>query len=132
MGMHMIITCILNQVQTEYILTYSTNLQVLPTIPLHPPPPLMALPSLQLAHRRTALSSSIAYSIQTLRENPCGEIAGSLGDLGTLLPLMTAMAATGSINLNSTLIFSGLFNILSGLGFGIPIVVSDDLYTYPA
>ena len=63
------------------------------------------------------------YNYKVLRDNPWGEVAGSLGDLGTLLPLMTALAAAGSINLNSTLIFGGIFNILTGVIFGIPIVV---------
>lgn len=70
-------------------------------------------------------TSSFKYNVQTLKDNPLGEIAGSLGDLGTLLPLMTALTAGGSISLTSTLIFSGAFNICSGAFFGVPIVVSD-------
>lgn len=70
-------------------------------------------------------TSSFKHNVQTLKDNPLGEIAGSLGDLGTLLPLMTALTAGGSISLTSTLIFSGVFNICSGAFFGVPIVVSD-------
>ena len=73
---------------------------------------------------RHSSSDAMSYNLQMLKSNPWGEIAGSLGDLGTLLPLMTAMALTGSISLNSTLIFSGLFNIMSGAVFGVPLVVS--------
>ncbi|KAK3499716.1 uncharacterized protein B0T23DRAFT_434959 [Neurospora hispaniola] len=51
------------------------------------------------------------------------EISGSLGDLGTLLPLLLALSLQGSIDLPSTLIFSGLFNILTGLVFGVPLPV---------
>ncbi|KAG0641216.1 hypothetical protein HOY80DRAFT_1015104 [Tuber brumale] len=68
-------------------------------------------------------ASSFNYNLRTLRDNPLGEIAGSLGDLGTLLPLMTALTAGKSISLTATLIFSGLFNIYSGAFFGVPIVV---------
>ncbi|EAA31472.1 hypothetical protein GE21DRAFT_7787 [Neurospora crassa] len=51
------------------------------------------------------------------------EISGSLGDLGTLLPLLLALSLQGSIDLPSTLLFSGLFNILTGLVFGVPLPV---------
>ncbi|KAF4947728.1 hypothetical protein FGADI_10178 [Fusarium gaditjirri] len=59
----------------------------------------------------------------TLRTAPWAEISGSLGDLGTLLPLMIALAAQGSIDLGSTLVFTGLFNILTGVFYGIPLPV---------
>lgn len=62
-------------------------------------------------------------NIETFRAAPWAEISGSLGDLGTLLPLMIALAAQGSINLGSTLVFSGIFNILTGLVYGIPLPV---------
>lgn len=66
---------------------------------------------------------ALRYNWETLKQNPFGEVAGSLGDLGTLLPIMTALTASGAISLTSTLLFSGLANILSGAFFGIPIVV---------
>ncbi|KAM0234708.1 hypothetical protein ACHAP5_009947 [Fusarium lateritium] len=59
----------------------------------------------------------------TLRASPWAEISGSLGDLGTLLPLMIALAAQGSIDLGSTLVFTGIFNILTGAFYGIPLPV---------
>ncbi|KAH8178123.1 molybdate transporter of MFS superfamily protein [Sarocladium implicatum] len=59
----------------------------------------------------------------TIRNSPLAEISGSLGDLGTLLPLMIALAVQGSIDLGSTLVFSGIFNVLTGLLFGIPLPV---------
>lgn len=64
-----------------------------------------------------------AHNLRTLRENPLAELSGSLGDLGTLLPLMIALTLTGSISLSSTLVFSGIANILTGLVFGIPLPV---------
>ncbi|KAH6649837.1 hypothetical protein F5144DRAFT_588466 [Chaetomium tenue] len=63
------------------------------------------------------------YNLHILLESPAAEISGALGDLGTLLPLMIALALQGSINLPSTLLFSGLFNILTGVIFGIPLPV---------
>ncbi|KAK6332559.1 hypothetical protein TWF730_004219 [Orbilia blumenaviensis] len=63
------------------------------------------------------------YNWKMVFDNPLGEVAGSLGDLGTLLPLLTAMAAAGTIDPTATFIFSGIWNIVSGSLFGIPIVV---------
>ena len=49
--------------------------------------------------------------------------SGSLGDLGTFLPIAIALAANGTVSLGSTLVFSGVYNILTGLFFGIPLPV---------
>ncbi|KAJ8658657.1 hypothetical protein O0I10_005697 [Lichtheimia ornata] len=51
------------------------------------------------------------------------EISGSLGDLGTLLPIMVSLAVAGQINLTSTLWFGGIWNILSGVMFQVPMCV---------
>lgn len=59
----------------------------------------------------------------TLRRNPLQETSGSLGDLGTLLPLMIALSVTGSISLSTTLVFTGFWNVLTGVVFGIPLPV---------
>ncbi|TGZ76559.1 hypothetical protein EX30DRAFT_312267 [Ascodesmis nigricans] len=66
---------------------------------------------------------STLYNWTSMRRNALGELSGSLGDLGTLLPIMVALTAAKSISLSSTLIFSGIFNIISGTVFGIPIAV---------
>lgn len=63
------------------------------------------------------------HNLRTLRQSPAAEISGALGDLGTFLPLMIALALQGSINLSPTLVFSGLFNIITGAVFGIPLPV---------
>ncbi|KAI5922651.1 hypothetical protein F4810DRAFT_246130 [Camillea tinctor] len=62
-------------------------------------------------------------NVATLRSSPLAEISGALGDLGTLLPLMITLAVNGSISLSTTLVFSGLFNIITGVVFGIPLPV---------
>lgn len=72
------------------------------------------LPSLSRRHR---------HNLSTLRRQPLAEMSGALGDLGTLLPLMIALAQAGSVSLSSTLVFSGVFNILTGAVFGIPLPV---------
>lgn len=69
------------------------------------------------------LKSINRHNAQTLRKTPLAELSGALGDLGTLLPLMIAMTLKGSINLGSTLVFSGLTNIFTGVFFGVPLPV---------
>ncbi|KAH7350756.1 sulfate transporter-like protein [Rhexocercosporidium sp. MPI-PUGE-AT-0058] len=64
-----------------------------------------------------------ANNVATFRKSPLSEISGSLGDLGTLLPLMIALAVNNSISLSTTLVFSGLWNIFTGVAFGIPLPV---------
>jgi MFS superfamily sulfate permease-like transporter len=64
-----------------------------------------------------------SYNTHTIRTSALSEISGSLGDLGTLLPLFIALSSSHSIAPASTLVFSGLANIASGLLFGLPIPV---------
>ena len=69
------------------------------------------------------------YNLETFCQQPLKEISGSLGDLGTLLPIMIALAGQTShagipaISLSSTLGFAGFANILTGFAFGIPLPV---------
>lgn len=63
------------------------------------------------------------YNLRTFRNQPLAEISGSLGDLGTLLPILLALSHGHMISLPSTLVFAGLANILTGLFFGVPLPV---------
>lgn len=51
------------------------------------------------------------------------EMAGSLGDLGTFLPLLVGMAATNGLDFSASMFFAGLFNVVTGLAFSIPMAV---------
>jgi xanthine/uracil permease len=62
-------------------------------------------------------------NMQTLRRSPLAELSGALGDLGTFLPIMIVLAKQHSISLSSTLVTSGIFNIATGVFFGIPLPV---------
>jgi MFS superfamily sulfate permease-like transporter len=64
----------------------------------------------------------ITGNIKSLRFNMM-EISGSLGDLGTFIPLLVGMVSVNGLNIGSSLFFAGLFNILSGIAFGIPMAV---------
>ena len=63
------------------------------------------------------------YNFRTFRSQPLAEISGSVGDIGTLLPILIALTDNESIYLSSTLVFSGLANIFTGMIFGIPLPV---------
>jgi MFS superfamily sulfate permease-like transporter len=69
------------------------------------------------------LRETSLHNLRTFQHNYVSEVSGSLGDLGTFLPLAIALAVNGTVSLASTLIFSGIFNILTGLFFGIPLPV---------
>ena len=51
------------------------------------------------------------------------EMSGVLGDLGTFLPIVVALALANGLNLGTTLIFTGAYNIITGIGFGVPMPV---------
>ncbi len=51
------------------------------------------------------------------------ELSGSLGDLGTFLPLSVAMALTCGLDIGLIFIFAGLMNIATGITFRQPIPV---------
>jgi MFS superfamily sulfate permease-like transporter len=51
------------------------------------------------------------------------EVAGSLGDTGTFLPLLVGMTAQNGLNFAAALFFAGLFNVITGLIFPIPMAV---------
>lgn len=51
------------------------------------------------------------------------ELAGSLGDLGTLLPLAYGLIVLNGLDATATFIAIGLFFVLSGLYFGVTVPV---------
>ena len=63
------------------------------------------------------------HNLSAFRHKPLAEISGSLGDLGTFLPIVIAETLGHQISLSTTLIFTGIFNIFTGLYFGIPLPV---------
>ncbi len=71
-------------------------------------------PMLELLRRHTTLDRA------KLDRN---EIAGSLGDMGTFLPLLVGMSAQNGLDFAAALFFAGVFNIVTGLEFAIPMAV---------
>eukprot|EP00262_Sarcandra_glabra_P021040 TRINITY_DN8641_c0_g1_i1.p1 TRINITY_DN8641_c0_g1~~TRINITY_DN8641_c0_g1_i1.p1 ORF type:complete len:487 (+),score=24.06 TRINITY_DN8641_c0_g1_i1:264-1724(+) len=66
----------------------------------------------------TSISSSFR-----LKTTIWAELGGSVGDLGTYIPLVIALTLVNHLDLGTTLIFTALYNILTGLLFGIPMPV---------
>jgi hypothetical protein len=63
------------------------------------------------------------WNLDYLKSNLLGEVSGSLGDLGTLLPILIALAQVGAIDLATTLVFTGMASILAGAWFGYTLAV---------
>ena len=72
-------------------------------------------------HMVTAQGSS-SMSTKAVEFNR-SELAGSLGDLGTFIPLLVAMVSQCGLQLVPSLIAAGLMNIVTGVVFGIPMPV---------
>lgn len=71
----------------------------------------------------SSLRAVYHHNLSTFRSQPLSEISGALGDLGTFLPIVIALTEGQQISLATTLISTGIFNILTGLCFGIPLPV---------
>lgn len=51
------------------------------------------------------------------------EFSGGLGDLGTFIPLTAALVMVSGLDPATVLMFAGVFNITTGIMFGLPIPV---------
>ncbi|KAK2651476.1 hypothetical protein Ddye_011332 [Dipteronia dyeriana] len=51
------------------------------------------------------------------------EISGAVGDLGTFIPIVLTLTLVSNLDLSTTLIFTSLYNIATGLLFGLPMPV---------
>ncbi|KAK6927430.1 Molybdate transporter 1/2 [Dillenia turbinata] len=52
-----------------------------------------------------------------------GELNGSMGDLGTFIPIILALTLAKDLDLGTTLIFTGIYNFATGALYGIPMPV---------
>ncbi len=51
------------------------------------------------------------------------EFSGSLGDLGTLLPITIAMIVLNGLNVTNVMVTIGLFYVIAGIYFKVPVPV---------
>ncbi|OVA06541.1 sulfate transporter [Macleaya cordata] len=75
-----------------------------------------------LLHRswRSYFTCATSFNLKT---SIWSELGGSVGDLGTYIPIVLALSLVNHLDLGTTLIFTALYNILTGLLFGIPMPV---------
>ncbi|XP_027344634.1 molybdate transporter 2 [Abrus precatorius] len=58
-----------------------------------------------------------------LKTSIASEISGAVGDLGTYIPIVLALSLVNNLDLTTTLVFTALYNIATGLLFGLPMPV---------
>lgn len=58
-----------------------------------------------------------------LKTTLSSELSGSVGDLGTYIPIVLALTLVSHLDLSTTLIFTAFYNISTGLLFSIPMPV---------
>ncbi|XP_028802337.1 molybdate transporter 1-like [Neltuma alba] len=51
------------------------------------------------------------------------ELNGAMGDLGTYIPIVLALTLARDLNLGTTLIFTGIYNFITGAIYGVPMPV---------
>jgi hypothetical protein len=79
------------------------------------PNPVTVIPEEDVkATLHTSWLEKIRGNIKSLRFNR-NEISGSLGDMGTFIPLLVGMVSINGLNIASALFFSGLFNTITGI-----------------
>ncbi|EPS62634.1 hypothetical protein M569_12156, partial [Genlisea aurea] len=73
-------------------------------------------PLLRRCHNRVFASLRLQTSILS-------ELSGAVGDLGTYIPIVLALTLVSHLDLSTTLIFTGIYNIVTGILFGTPMPV---------
>lgn len=66
--------------------------------------------------------SSLAASFR-LKTTVWSELGGAVGDLGTYIPIVLALSLVNGLDLGTTLVFTALYNALTGGLFGVPMPV---------
>ncbi|KAL5558306.1 hypothetical protein UlMin_034517 [Ulmus minor] len=89
------------------------NPETLPTQTNQNDPPQPNLPSKLLNHVRTNLRF----------RSKLAELNGAMGDLGTYIPIVLSLTLARDLNLGTTLIFTGVYNIITGAIYGVPMPV---------
>ncbi|XP_075478463.1 molybdate transporter 1-like [Primulina tabacum] len=68
------------------------------------------------------------HVVQKVKENlifksKWAELNGAMGDLGTFIPIILALTLAKNLDLGTTLIFTGVYNFVTGAIYGIPMPV---------
>lgn len=75
--------------------------------------------------QHTILHSKVIRQVRTnlLFKSKWAELNGAMGDLGTYIPIVLALTLARDLNLGTTLIFTGVYNIITGAIYGVPMPV---------
>ncbi|KAL5056459.1 hypothetical protein RYX36_037141 [Vicia faba] len=94
------------------------------------PPSIQTLDSEAPEISPTAQTSffSAKDAVQKLKTNlvfhsKWAELNGAMGDLGTYIPIVLALTLARDLNLGTSLIFNGVYNIITGIIYGVPMPV---------
>ncbi|KAL3650853.1 TATA-binding protein-associated factor mot1 [Castilleja foliolosa] len=68
----------------------------------------------QVAHK---LKQNLAF------RSKWAELNGAMGDLGTYIPIILALTLAKNLDLGTTLIFTGIYNFVTGAIYGVPMPV---------
>ncbi|XP_057479051.1 molybdate transporter 1 [Actinidia eriantha] len=77
------------------------------------PPPASGFPTTVIEKLKTNLAFRSKWA----------ELNGAMGDLGTYIPIVLALTLAKDLNLGTTLIFTGIYNIVTGAIYGVPMPV---------
>ncbi|KAL6010679.1 TATA-binding protein-associated factor mot1 [Asimina triloba] len=94
----------------------------------HCPPPANNPESPPTATAAAPNTNSFLLLLKNARNNlslqsKCSELNGAMGDLGTYIPIVMALTLDKDLDLGTTLVFSGVYNILTGIIYGMPMPV---------
>ncbi|TKY64527.1 Molybdate transporter 2 [Spatholobus suberectus] len=78
----------------------------------------MSTTTTPLLRRNRWVPSSIKLKTTLL-----SELSGAVGDLGTYIPIVLALSLVNNLDLSTTLVFTSLYNVATGLLFGLPMPV---------
>ncbi|XP_014500306.1 molybdate transporter 1 [Vigna radiata var. radiata] len=73
-------------------------------------------------------ADSSSSTVQKVKRNlvmrsTWAELNGAMGDLGTYIPIVLSLTLAKHLNLGTTLIFTGFYNIVTGAIYGVPMPV---------
>ncbi|KAK7384792.1 hypothetical protein VNO78_30495 [Psophocarpus tetragonolobus] len=96
------------------------------SIPVSDPEAQEITPSSSSSSVSNGLSTKVV--VKKVKENltfdsKWGELNGAMGDLGTYIPIVLALTLARDLNLGTTLIFTGVYNIITGAIYGVPMPV---------
>ncbi|PIN14207.1 hypothetical protein CDL12_13161 [Handroanthus impetiginosus] len=76
-------------------------------------------------NRETAKWSSISMKLKQnlVFRSKLAELNGAMGDLGTYIPIILALTLAKNLDLGTTLIFTGIYNFVTGAIYGVPMPV---------